>query len=150
MKRRTTPVDVCGGAVGGAEVRDDDEAIGADGRAWRRSRFTAFTPSLLLLAMSRTPIQVVSSRRREASQPEGGWFSLYVLGWMSVSSVCHALLVHVHTKEKTTIVRLKIDCKEQDNMEWDFLIPLYEECHVSPMDGVMSGASWTEPYIDDC
>ena len=25
MKRRTTPVDVCGGAVGGAEVRDDDE-----------------------------------------------------------------------------------------------------------------------------
>ena len=110
MKRRTTPVDVCGGAVGGAKVRDDDEAIGVDGRAWRRSRFTAFTPSLLLLAMSRTPIQVVSSRRREASQPEGGWFSLYVLGWMSVSSVCHALLVHVHTKEKTTIVRLKIDC----------------------------------------
>ena len=84
-------MDVCGGAIGGAEVRDDDEAIGVDGRAWRRSRFTAFTPSLLPLAMSRTPIQVVISRRREASQPEGGWFSLYVLGWMYVFAMLCSL-----------------------------------------------------------
>ena len=59
-------------------------------------------------------------------------------------------LAHVHTEGKTTIVRLKIDCKEQDSMEWDFLIPPYEECHVSPVDGVMSGPSWIKPSIDDC
>ena len=59
-------------------------------------------------------------------------------------------LVHVHTEEKTTIVRLKINCEEQDSMEWDFLIPLYEECHVSPVDGVMSGTSWIKPSIEDC
>jgi hypothetical protein len=46
-------------------------ADGADGRASRRGQYTAFTPPLLLLAVSRTPIQVLSSRGREASQPAG-------------------------------------------------------------------------------
>ena len=34
-------------------------------------------------------------------------------------------LAHVHTEGKTTIVRLKIDCKEQNRMEWDSLIFLF-------------------------
>ena len=35
------------------------------------------------------------------------------------------VLAHVHTEGKTTIVRLKIDCKEQNRMEWDSLIFLF-------------------------
>ena len=53
-------------------------------------------------------------------------------------------------KRKTTIVRLKIDCKEIDRMEWDFLILLYEEYLVSPVNGVVSGTPWIEFSIDDC
>ena len=44
MMTRTPPVAARGGAVGGAEVEDDNGADGAGGRPWRRSRFLAFAP----------------------------------------------------------------------------------------------------------
>ena len=35
-------------------------------------------------------------------------------------------------------------------MEWNFLIPLYEEYHVSPVNGAMSETSRIKFSIDDC
>jgi hypothetical protein len=53
-------------------------------------------------------------------------------------------------RRKTAIIRLKIDCKEIDRMEWNFLIPPYEEYHVSLVNEVVSGTPWIKFSINDC